>query len=197
MKRSTRSGVLGMLLVGLGVAGCGSQEAPAALDVNHGATGASYCPNLACSSSDACCTSDSSCASPRCIAVPSGLAAPVQWWTDSRTTNVSSSGVAACPSAYDIDNGYIHGSNVIVLPHDSEYLGDNSSYAYTTCTGAWGFGPNFYDTVTHVRFHLNHIRPGSPLASLPVGTMLKAGSFVGLSGGDTCETGYCSNGYPY
>ena len=184
---------LAAVVAALAAASC----APAGVVGNEGAHGGAtgyYCPNQACTSAGGCCTGASSCAATTCIPVPSGSTAPVQWWTQNATYSSGS-----C-SGYDLDNGNIQ-NQVIVLPHDSEYLGDSSDWThYNSCTsspltgGAWGFGPSFYDTVTGVKFHLNHIKPttASALGNTPTGTMLKAGSYIGISGGNTCETGYCS-----
>lgn len=185
---------LAAVVAALAAASCGPTGAVGNEGAHGGANGY-YCPDQACTSAGGCCTGGS-CASPTCIPVPSGLPAPVQWWTQNATYSAAPPN-SGCSTSYDLDNGNIQ-NQVIVLPHDSEYLGDYSSYAYNSCAGAWGFGPSFYDTVTGVKFHLNHIRPGFGAAALgntQTGTMLKAGSYVGISGGNTCETGYCSNGY--
>jgi hypothetical protein len=194
MSHSLRRRIRALSFLALTIAiACGTGLSPGPEDAQEeGAMGTAYCPNAACASTDACCTSGSCSSNPRlCIPVPSSARGPIAWWTDSRKTYQS----GAC-GGYDTDNGYVGAGNTIVLPHDSEYLGNSSDTTdYNNCTGAWGFGPTFYDTVTHVKFHLNHIKPGSPLANVAAGTVLKAGSYVGRSGGDTCETGYCSTGY--
>jgi hypothetical protein len=192
MLKSVRTAIRALLMLALAstiAAGCGG--GPATSPEEDAALGAAYCPNNACASTDSCCSSGACGTNAVCVPVPANARAPIAWWNDSRKTYQS----GAC-GGYDTDNGYIGAGNTIVLPHDSEYLGDSSDTTdYNNCNGAWGFAPNFYDTVTRVKFHLNHIKPGSPLSSLAVGTLLKAGSYVGRSGGDTCETGYCSTGY--
>ena len=123
-----------------------------------------------------------------CNPIPDGLGAPVSWWTKTNTSYYP-----ATSTCNEYDDDIPLSPSVIVLPHDSEYLGDSSSYAYATTTGAWGFGPTFKDLKTGVIFHLNHLKPGwDQLKNTANGTVLLAGSFVGVSGADTCETGECS-----
>jgi hypothetical protein len=53
---------------------------------------------------------------------------------------------------------------------------------------AWGYMPEFRDSVTGVDFKLLHLRPAFQWAT-EVGREYPAGFIVGLSGGDTYETG--------
>src|SRR6266436_2728873 len=121
MTHQVRSGIGALLMLELSIAtGCGTGLTPGPAE--EGARGAQYCPNAACASSDPCCSSGSCSSNPlTCIPVPASARAPIAWWTDSRTTYQSGS----C-GGYDTDNGYIGAGNTIVLPHDSEYLGDYS-----------------------------------------------------------------------
>jgi hypothetical protein len=122
-----------------------------------------------------------------CIPVPNGRPAGISWWTRAHTYEF-----ATCTVEWDNDLSVSAGST-IVLPHDSMYLGESSSYSFQSCGGAWGYGPTFHDMVSNVNFHFNHLKPGwKTFANVAAGTVIKAGSFVGVSGGDTCETGYCN-----
>ena len=126
-----------------------------------------------------------------CKVIPSGLAAPIRWWAWKTTYFYS-----ACSSTMtDNDVGTIGAGNTIILPHDSEYLGDASSTNFAV-SAAWGLSPVFLDKITSKKFHFNHLKPGWNEfdATADVGKVFKAGTFVGVSGGDTCETGYACSG---
>jgi len=127
-----------------------------------------------------------------CIPVPPGRPAPIRWWS----YKPSYSYATCTKTMIDNDVGAIGAGNTIVLPHEAEYLGDASNTCFTCPGGAWGLSPVFYDRVTGKKFHFNHLKPGWNTLDprTDVGKTFKAGSFVGVSGGDTCETGYRCTG---
>ncbi len=53
----------------------------------------------------------------------------------------------------------------------------------------WGWMPEFTDQVTGKRFRFLHLQPSARYTT-KVGTIYPAGTIVGLSGGDSKETGY-------
>lgn len=53
----------------------------------------------------------------------------------------------------------------------------------------WGYMPEFVDTVTGARFRILHLRPQHQFAT-SIGHVYPAGFIVGVSGGDTRDTGY-------
>lgn len=55
---------------------------------------------------------------------------------------------------------------------------------------AWGWMPEFTDTVTGQRFRFLHLQPSQRLTRA-IGTTYPAGTLVGYSGGSTADTGYC------
>ncbi len=56
---------------------------------------------------------------------------------------------------------------------------------------AWGWMPEFQDTVTGHRFRFLHLQPSRRLTTA-IGTTYPAGTLVGYSGGGTPDTGYCT-----
>jgi hypothetical protein len=99
----------------------------------------------------------------------------VQWWNTYITYGpyVSSSGW------WDTDIGISSGTP-IQLRHASR-LDKHGVYG-------WGYMPEFTDLVTGERFRFLHLRPENQWATSN-GTVYPAGYVVGLSGGDTYETG--------
>jgi hypothetical protein len=83
---------------------------------------------------------------------------------------------------YDTDLRVSSGTPV-VLRHASK-LDKEGVYA-------WGWMPEFTDTVTGERFRFLHLRP-SDRYTTSVGTLYDPGTIVGLSGGDTFDTGHPS-----
>jgi hypothetical protein len=69
----------------------------------------------------------------------------------------------------------------VQLRHDSKL--------YKTGVYAWGYMPEFVDQVTGLKFRFLHLHPSAQYAT-SVGTVYPAGTIVGLSGGNTADTGY-------
>ena len=98
----------------------------------------------------------------------------VQWW-DVRLTY----GPYMLGGWWDTDIAVSSGSPV-QLRHASRLDREN--------VYAWGWMPEFTDTVTGARFRFLHLRPSARYLR-GVGTVYAAGTIVGLSGGDTADTG--------
>lgn len=80
----------------------------------------------------------------------------------------------------DTDLG-VASSTAVQLRHASKLI-DHGVYA-------WGYMPTFVDTVTGKKFRFLHLRPQHQWAT-QVGHVYPAHHVVGLSGGDTRDTGY-------
>ena len=80
---------------------------------------------------------------------------------------------------YDTDLGVSSGT-AIQLRHDSRLL-RHGVYG-------WGFMPEFEDLVTHHHFRFLHLKPQHQFATQD-GRVYPAGYIVGISGGDTHDTG--------
>jgi hypothetical protein len=80
---------------------------------------------------------------------------------------------------WDTDIG-VPGSSRVQLRHRSR-LDKTGVYG-------WGYMPEFTDLVTGKRFRYLHLRPSAQWAT-EVGKVYPAGYIVGLSGGDTYDTG--------
>lgn len=125
------------------------------------------------------------CGAPGCINEPAGTAdicngvvscGNVQWWTVPLTYGPykSSSGW------WDTDLA-VSKDTPVVLRHASK-LDKTGVYG-------WGYMPEFTDQVTGKRFRMLHLRPSKQNAT-QVGKIYPAGFVVGVSGGDTADTGY-------
>lgn len=100
----------------------------------------------------------------------------VQWWNSSINYGpYMSSG----SSWWDTDIYALSGTK-IQLRHASR-LDKHGVYG-------WGFMPEFTDQVTGRRFRFLHLRPSDQYTTT-VGKVYPAGTVVGLSGGDTADTG--------
>ena len=97
----------------------------------------------------------------------------VQWWNSALTYSSMSYGW------HDTDLDVRHGTPV-QLRHASR-LDKHGVYG-------WGWMPEFTDLVTGQRFRFLHLLP-SDRYTTSVGTTYAAGTVVGLSGGDTKDTG--------
>ncbi len=133
------------------------------------------CGDDGCGGSCGSCSGSASCEGGHCVS--QGLSCgSLQWWNSViGYAYVSSSGW------YDTDL-LVRANTPVVLRHDSR-LDRTGAYA-------WGYMPEFTDLVTGQRFRLVHLRPQSQYATV-VGRVYPAGFTVGISGGDTFDTGYC------
>jgi hypothetical protein len=98
----------------------------------------------------------------------------VQWWNSALTY-----GPYMSNGWWDTDLAVSSSSNV-QLRHDAR-LDKTGVYA-------WGYMPEFTDMVTGKRFRFLHLRPQHQYVT-NVGEIYPAGTLVGLSGGDTADTG--------
>jgi len=104
---------------------------------------------------------------------PTGLKCEnVQWWNSALTYSHH-------PTWWDTDLA-VGPSTPVVLRHDSR-LEKTGVYE-------WGYMPEFTDLATGKSFRFLHLRPSSQWAT-EVGKVYPAGHVVGLSGGDTYDTG--------
>jgi hypothetical protein len=99
----------------------------------------------------------------------------LQWWNTGLTY-----GPYMSYGWWDTDLG-VSSSTPVQLRHDSKL----------TKTGVygWGYMPEFVDLVTGQAFRFLHLRPQHQYAT-NVGQVYPAGTIVGISGGDTADTGY-------
>jgi hypothetical protein len=103
-----------------------------------------------------------------------------QWWN---TGYSWSPGYYAIRGTYSWDNDIaIAAGTPIQLRHASRLVAEG--------TYAWGWMPEFVDTVTSQRFALLHLQPSRRMTTA-VGTTYPAGTLVGYSGGNTRDTGLC------
>jgi hypothetical protein len=104
----------------------------------------------------------------------------LQWWNSNHTYEwqLNNGGY------YWYDTDLAVGSGTpIQLRNDSKLVADP--------VVAWGWQPQFIDQSSGERFQFLHLRPNSQdMYTTSVGTTYKAGTVVGLSGGDTAATGY-------
>jgi hypothetical protein len=103
------------------------------------------------------------------------LCANTQWWNSPLTY-----GPYMSYGWWDTDISSASGSK-IQLRHDSKL--------YKHGVYAWGWMPEFVDQVTGHKFRFLHLRPSAQYTT-EVGKVYPAGTIVGLSGGDTKDTGY-------
>jgi hypothetical protein len=104
---------------------------------------------------------------------PTGLKCEnLQWWNSALTSSSK-------PGWWDTDLAVSSGTPV-VLRHDSRLDG--------TGVYEWGYMPEFTDLATGKPFKFLHLRPSSQWAT-EIGKVYPAGYVVGLSGGDTYDTG--------
>lgn len=98
----------------------------------------------------------------------------VQWWNSALTY-----GPYMSYGWWDTDIASSSGSK-IQLRHDSK-LDKHGVYG-------WGWMPEFTDQVTGYRFRFLHLKPSAQYTT-EIGKVYPAGTIVGLSGGDTADTG--------
>ncbi len=109
------------------------------------------------------------------VHVPSGVSCDnIQWWN-----SAINYGPYMVYNWWDTDLN-VHSGSKVQIRHDS-LLEKTGVYA-------WGYMPEFTDLVTGKRFRLLHLRPQNQWATA-VGQVYPAGYVVGLSGGDTADTG--------
>ena len=97
----------------------------------------------------------------------------LQWWNSSLTYAHVSSGW--------------NDTDLAVAANTRVQLRHNARLDRTGVYG-WGYMPEFTDSVTGLRFRFLHLRPQNQYAT-EVGRVYPAGFVVGLSGGDTADTG--------
>ncbi len=150
---------------------CGADGIPGSTSVLYSCTGSTGAPSV-----DVCAQG--------CKVMPSGTpdyctgvlsCSHLQWWNTYITY-----GPYQSYGWWDTDLG-VSSSTPVQLRHDSKL----------TKTGvyAWGYMPEFVDLVTGKNFRFLHLRPQHQYAT-NVGQVYPAGTIVGLSGGDTADTGY-------
>lgn len=84
----------------------------------------------------------------------------------------------------DTDLGTIATGTEVQLRHRSKLV--------ASTVENWGWQPEFVDQVTGQTFRFLHLRPQNQYAH-SVGMVYAAGTIVGLSGGDSCDTGFCDS----
>ncbi len=128
-----------------------------------------------CGGSCGSCGSGYSCDGAYCKQDPHVLScSSVQWWNRPLTY-----GPYMNYGWWDTDIA-VSSSTPIQLRHDSKL--------YKWGIYGWGYMPEFVDMVTGEKFRLLHLRPQHTWATT-VGKIYPAGYIVGLSGGDTVDTG--------
>ncbi len=128
-----------------------------------------------CGGSCGSCDATSACDGAYCKELPHTLSCShVQWWNSALTY-----GPYMSYGWWDTDLAVSSGTPV-QLRHDSR-LDKHGVYG-------WGYMPEFTDLVTGHRFRFLHLRPAYQYAT-STGTVYPAGYVVGLSGGDTADTG--------
>jgi len=124
------------------------------------------------------------CGAPGCINEPGGIGdmcngtvacGNVQWWT-----------VALTYGPYKSSSGWW--DTDLAVSKDTPVVLRHASKLDKTGVYGWGYMPEFTDQVTGKRFRMLHLRPSAQNAT-QVGKIYPAGFVVGLSGGDTADTG--------
>ena len=132
------------------------------------------CGGDGCGGSCGGCPGGWSCDGAHCQAPDRPVCDAVQWWNSYITYEHISYGW------YDTDLGLRAGTPV-QLRHTSRLE--------RTGVYGWGYMPEFTDLATGARFRMLHLRPQNQWAT-NVGQVYPAGHIVGLSGGNTTDTGY-------
>ena len=131
------------------------------------------CGSDGCGGSCGSCPGGWSCDGAHCQAPDRPVCSAIQWWNTYLTYEHISYGW------HDTDIGVRSGTR-IQLRHTSR-LDRTGVYA-------WGYMPEFTDLSTGARFRMLHLRPQHQWAT-EVGRVYPAGYVVGISGGDTRDTG--------
>ncbi len=132
------------------------------------------CGDDGCGGSCGGCSPGWNCDGAHCQAPDRPVCGELQWWN----TYITYAHVVS--GWQDTDLG-VRANTQVQLRHTSRL-------EHTGVYG-WGYMPEFTDLVTGVRFRFLHLRPSSQWAT-SVGRVYPAGYVVGLSGGDTYDTGY-------
>ena len=132
------------------------------------------CGGDGCGGSCGACPGGWSCDGAHCQAPDRPACDALQWWNTYITYEHVSYGW------YDTDLG-VRASTPVQLRH--------ASRLERTGVYGWGYMPEFTDLATGARFRMLHLRPQNQWAT-NVGQVYPAGHIVGLSGGDTNDTGY-------
>ena len=132
------------------------------------------CGGDGCGGSCGGCPGGWSCDGGHCRAPDLPQCGELQWWNSYITYEHLSSGWR------DTDLG-VRAGTPVQLRHASR-LERHGVYG-------WGYMPEFTDLATGARFRFLHLRPQNQWAT-DVGRVYPAGYVVGLSGGDTWDTGY-------
>jgi hypothetical protein len=135
-----------------------------------GTNGRACCTGRVCSDGTTCTDTGFG---PLCLPADEPSCGALQWWNTYITYEHVVSGWN------DTDLG-VPSSTPVQLRHRSLLTG--------TGVYAWGYMPEFTDQVTGEQFRLLHLRPSAQNAT-NVGEVYPAGFIVGISGGDTPDTG--------
>ncbi len=113
---------------------------------------------------------------------PAPLCQAPLWWNDPAIVpeSVSVNQTGGFTTSWDLDLELPSGTPV-QLPHAAQLL---AQAAYP-----WGWQPTFVDLESGHVFRFLHLRPQDAKAT-QVGALYAAGTVVGLSGGDTLDTGF-------
>lgn len=135
------------------------------------------CGGDGCGGSCGSCPGGWSCDGAHCQAPdPEPMCGVLQWWN------------ASINYDYITSSGW-HDTDLHVTPDTPVQL-RHSSRLERYSVGGWGYGPEFTDLTTGRYFRMFHLRP-QHMNATNVGQVYPAGFIVGLSGGDTYDTGYC------
>jgi hypothetical protein len=133
------------------------------------------CGGDGCGGSCGSCDGGFACDGAYCKPIPNTLSCSnIQWWNTALTY-----GPYMSYGWWDTD---------LAVPSSSRVQIRHNSRLDKTGVYGWGYMPEFTDLVTGKRFRLLHLRPAYQYAT-SVGTVYPAGYVVGISGGDTKDTG--------
>lgn len=99
----------------------------------------------------------------------------VQWWNSAINYGPYKSGSGWWDTDLNVSAG-----NKVQLRHDSKLVAEG--------VYGWGWMPTFVDQKTGKKFRFLHLRPQAKYTTT-IGKIYPAGTIVGLSGGDTYDTG--------
>jgi hypothetical protein len=103
----------------------------------------------------------------------------LQWWNTALTYG-----------PYTLQNGaYTWWDTDLAVPANTPIQLRHDSKLVAAPVEAWGWQPQFIDQATGKRFQFLHLHPTAQYTT-GVGTVYPAGTIVGLSGGNTGDTGY-------
>ena len=115
-------------------------------------------------------------------AAPPDLCGGLRWWNQPSTVPESrlSNATGGVTTTFD-DDLAVPGSTPVQLRRDATLLAE--------AVYPWGWQPTFREVATGHVFRFLHLRPEARDAT-SVGTVYPAGTIVGLSGGDSWDTGF-------